>query len=102
MVIFLISVKSVYFNQIFCLLCIQTVSDVGPYQTTCWKNTLCGHWTSKAYTQTWRETAEVVREWIFSVGCAHAWKALLLWSGLTNTAKAKMGYISLPQFWMPY
>jgi len=33
LVIFFSSVKSVYLNQIFCLLCIQAVSDVGPYQT---------------------------------------------------------------------
>jgi len=29
--------KSVYFNQFFNLLCIQTVSDVGPLQTIRWK-----------------------------------------------------------------
>jgi len=42
MVIFFSSVKSVYFDQYFCLPCTQPVSDVGPYQTICWKNTLCG------------------------------------------------------------
>jgi len=50
MAIFFGSVKSVYFNQFFCLLCIQTLSDVGPYQTTCWNNTLYRCWTSRACT----------------------------------------------------
>jgi len=30
LVIFFSSVKSVYLNQFFCLLCIQAVTDVGP------------------------------------------------------------------------
>jgi len=33
----------VIFSPIFCLLCIQTVSDVGPYQNICWKNSLYIH-----------------------------------------------------------
>jgi len=33
----------------------------------------------------------------YSVCCAHAYQAIPLWSELTNnTAKTKMGYISLP------
>jgi len=36
-VIFFSSVKSARLNQFFCLLCIQAVSDVGPYQTIYWK-----------------------------------------------------------------
>ena len=35
-------------NQFFCLFCIQALSDVGPYQTICWKNTLYRCWTSRA------------------------------------------------------
>ena len=71
MVIFFSSVKSVYLNQFFCLLCIQAVSDVGPYQTIYWKNALCRCWTSRVCAWTRYETAEVVWEWLFSVCCAH-------------------------------
>jgi len=46
MVTFFSSAKSVYFNQFFRLFCIQTLSDVGPYQIICWKI----HWTSGART----------------------------------------------------
>ena len=83
------SVKSVYFNQIFCLLCIQAVSDVGPYQTIYWKNTPYRCWTSRACTWTWRETAEFEWEWLFSVCCAHSCQALPLWSELTNNTLRK-------------
>ena len=37
MLIFFSSAQSVYFNQIFLLLCIWTFSDFGPYQSVCWK-----------------------------------------------------------------
>jgi len=30
--LFFSAVKSVYFNQFFCLVCIQAVFDIGPYQ----------------------------------------------------------------------
>ena len=46
MIIFFSSVKLVYFNQFFCLLCVQTVSDVGPFQTICWKKILYKCWTA--------------------------------------------------------
>ena len=71
LVIFFNSVKSIYFNQFSCLICIQAVY-VGPYQTMRWKNTLYRCWTSKSCTWTWRETAEFAWEWLFSVCCAHA------------------------------
>jgi len=35
LVIFFSSVKSVYFDQFFCFLYTQPLSDVGPYQTIC-------------------------------------------------------------------
>jgi len=60
------------FWQFFCLCCTQPVSDVGSYQTICWKNTLYRCWTSKANTLTRCEIAEVVWEWLFSVCCAYA------------------------------
>jgi len=48
MVIFFRPVKSVYFNQFFCFLCIQAVSDVGPYQTIMLKKFTKKCWTSRA------------------------------------------------------
>jgi len=50
LVIFFSSVKSVYFNQFFCLLCIEAVSDVGLCQTMYWENILYRYWTSRACT----------------------------------------------------
>jgi len=40
--------KSVYFNQFLCHLCVQAVSDVGPYQMICWKIRSYSCWTSRA------------------------------------------------------
>jgi len=102
LVIFFSSVKSVYFNQFFCLLCIQTFSDVGTYQTIYWKNKRYSFWTSRACRYTWRKTAEVVWEWLFSVCCAHACQALPLTCELTNNTWQKQRWSSFlyPKFWM--
>jgi len=41
--------------------------------------------------------ADFMWEYLFSACCVHACQTLPLWSELTNnTAKKKMGYISLP------
>jgi len=46
--------------------------------------------------KTWRETAEVVWQRLFSVCCAYACQATLEWNDQQHLAKTKMGHISLP------
>jgi len=103
LVIFFSSVKLVYFNQFFCLPCIQAVSDVGPYQTIYWKYTLCRCWTIRACIWTWRETAEFVWELfsLFSVRILLPSLATLEWIDQQYFAKKRWGTFLYPHIRMP-
>jgi len=92
--------KSVFFNQFFSLLCIETISDVCPYQTTCWKNTQYRCWTSRAC-----RLHKLDAKW--QSLCGNGFSLFVVWKHLPNLttlewidqqlfAKTKMGYISLP------
>ena len=88
--------KSVYFNKFFCLLCIQTVSDVGPYQTICWK-ILYRCWSSRACTKLTWNCSVCVRVAFLRLLCACLPNLTTLeWIDQQHFAKSKMGYISLP------
>ena len=53
------------------------------------KTALYRCWTSRACTYTWREMAQFVWKWHFTVCCARSWQALQLWSELTNNTFRK-------------
>ena len=99
LVIFFSSVKSVYFNQFFCFLCIHTLCDVGPYQTLCRKihyidPELAGH---VAYINlTWKGRVCVGVAFLCLLCACLPNLTTLECIDQQHFAKTKMAYISLP------